>query len=93
MTEPITTPAVTVTLDFEQAYEALAKGEGLLFQSVEAAHGTIYIIALTPAKAMKLLIDYLEINIEPMSLTDANLQFLNLQRIKAAAKPTTDQPS
>ena len=96
MTEPApvtTTPDVTVTLDFESAYEALANGKGSLFQSKEDAKGTIYVIAKTPAKAMKLLIDYLDIKIEQMSLTDANLQFLNLQRTKSAATPTIDQPS
>lgn len=86
MTDPITTPPepVGVTLDFEKAYEALAKGHGQLFHSKEASQGTIYVVAQSPAKAMKLLIDYLDINIEAMSLTDANLLFLNIQREKAA---------
>lgn len=83
MTEPTTTPAVTVTNDFKKTYEALAKGEGerLFTHGVGAI---TYVLAKTPGKAKELLIEHLGITLAPMSLTDANLKFLELQRAKTA---------
>lgn len=91
MTEPITTPqaAVTVTTDFEKAYEALARGEGEKLFSHGTGTALVYVLAKTPGKAKELLIEHLGISLNPISLTDANLQFLNLQRLKAES----NQPS
>ena len=90
MTEP-TTPAVTVTSDFEAAYEGLARGEGHRLYSYGVAPAVLYVLAMTPGKAKELLIAHLGITLTQMTLTDANLKFLDAQRLKST--PPTEQPS
>lgn len=90
MTNPTTN---LITTDFETAYSALAdaKGELKLFRhdttvvmgenpDDKQVVGSLYVLAKKPAEAQKLLIEHLGIKLDEISLTDANLQFLALQR-------------
>ena len=88
-----TTTTATVTLEFETAYEALAKGhddgQRLFVHEGDKECSTIYVLAKTHGKARDALVSYLGLGtLSPMSLTDANLGFLTLQRTKAANQPS-----
>lgn len=88
-------PTTLITNDFETAYAALAQAHGKLklfkhditvvmgeTPDVKQVVGSHYVLATKPAEAQKLLIEHLGIKLDEVSLTDANLKFLEMQRLK-----------
>lgn len=95
----------TITTDFIKAYAALAesKGELKLFRhditvvmgetpDVKQVVGSHYVLAKKPAEAQKLLVEHLGIKLDEVSLTDANLQFLAMQRDRKDSDHATGTP-